>query len=259
MAIITLTTDFGRKDYYVSAVKGAILNVTPNVTIIDISHEISSFNILEAAYIVKCAYPNFPKGSIHIISVESTNHKTCNYIVVQYKENYFIGPDNGVISLILEGNYDIAYEISQNEDDAGLDSFPLKTVYSKIAGFIASGGDLDGLYDKKDKIFELLPINPIVRGVFIQASVIYVDHYGNLILNLTRDMFTEIGNGRPFKIHYMRNDHIDYICASYNDVQVGDVVCIFGENGNMEIAINKDNASALLDLKCGSSIQIEFI
>ena len=89
--------------------------------------------------------------------------------------------------------------------------------------------------------------------------MIYVDHYGNLILNVNRDMFTEIGNGRPFKIYYMRNDFIDYICANYNDVQEGDVVCIFGETGNMEIAINKDNASSLLDLKYGSSIQIEFI
>ena len=259
MAIITLTTDFGRKDYYVSAVKGAILNVIPDVNIVDISHEISTFNILEAAYIVKSTFPNFPIGTIHIVSVESTNHRTCNYIVVEYKGSYFIGPDNGVISLILEGNYDRAYEISQNADDAGLDSFPLKTVYSKIAGFIASGGDLDGLYEKKDTIFELLPLKPIIRGAFIQASVIYVDHYGNLILNINRDMFTEIGNGRPFKIYYMRNDFIDYICANYNDVQEGDVVCIFGETGNMEIAINKDNASSLLDLKYGSSIQIEFI
>jgi Uncharacterized conserved protein len=259
MAIITLTTDFGRKDYYVSAVKGAILNVIPQVTIIDISHEISKFNILEAAYIVKSAYPNFPKGTIHIISVESTNHRTSNYIVVEYRGSYFIGPDNGVISLILEGNYDRAYEISQNSDDAGLDSFPLKTVYSKIAGFIASGGELEGIYEKIDRIFELLPLKPIIRGAFIQASVVYVDHYGNLILNVNRDMFTEVGNGRPFKIYYMRNDYIDYICANYNDVQEGDVVCIFGETGNMEIAINKDNASSLLDLNYGSSIQIEFI
>ena len=259
MAIITLTTDLGRKDFYVGAVKGSILNVIPNANIIDISHEVTPFNVLEAAFILKNAYKDFPKGSIHIISIDSTQRPTNTYVCLKYDGYFFLGPDNGVLPLVLQSNYDKAYEITLAEDNAGLNSFPLKSIYSKIAGFIAQGGELEGIYKEIDELYNLVPLEPVIRDAFIQGSVIYCDNYGNLIVNINRDLFTEVGNGRPFKIHYRRMEYVSYICANYYDVPEGEVVALFGESTYLEIAVNRDRANTLLGIDVGSPIQIEFI
>ena len=259
MAIVTLTTDLGLKDYYVGAVKGALLSVNPDINVVDISHDVSSFNILEGAFILKNVYRDFPKNTIHIISIESTQTSTNSYVCIEFDGYFFLGPNNGIIPLVIGAKHDKAYELPLPEDNSGLNSFPLKTVYTKIAGFLSKGGVLEGIYKPMDDLYKLVPLEPVVREGFIQGSVIYCDNYENLIVNINRDLFTEVGNGRPFKIFYHRMEYISYICASYIDVPEGEVVALFGESGYLEIAINRDKAASLLDIKIGSSIQIEFI
>ena len=100
MSIITLTTDFGMKDYFVAAIKGAIYTDLPDAKIVDITHNISPFNITETAYIIKNAYTHFPKGSIHIIGVDSESNQENKHIAIQLDGHYFIGTDNGIISLL---------------------------------------------------------------------------------------------------------------------------------------------------------------
>ena len=101
MSIITLTTDFGHKDYFVSVIKAALLQEVPNATVLDISHEISPFNHTEAAYILKNAYANFPKGSIHIVGVDSELSPENKHVVLAFDGHFFIGANNGIFALIL--------------------------------------------------------------------------------------------------------------------------------------------------------------
>ena len=100
MAIITLTTDLGLKDHYVGSVKGSILSRFPEASIIDISHQIPTYNIQDAAYIIKNAYPNFPKGSIHIIGIKAEQTSQSSHVIVFSDGHYFISADNGIFSFL---------------------------------------------------------------------------------------------------------------------------------------------------------------
>ena len=100
MSIITLTTDYGLKDHFVGALKGKILSEYPEAQIIDISHDIDPFNIVEASYIIGAAYSSFPKGTIHLIGVDMELNKENLHIVMQWNDSYFIAADNGILSML---------------------------------------------------------------------------------------------------------------------------------------------------------------
>ena len=142
MSIITLTTDFGTKDHFVGAIKGTIYSELPNARIVDISHQISPFNITETAYILKNAYKSFPEGSIHIIGVDSELSIENKHIALYLDNHYFICPDNGVISLLAsEIKPEKIAEI--NIHDRVETSFPVLDVFVKVACHIARGGTLE--------------------------------------------------------------------------------------------------------------------
>src|ERR1043166_9627398 len=111
MPIITLTTDLGSKDHYVGAIKGSIYSLLADVTIVDISHQIPTYNIQDAAYIIRNAYHTFPKGTIHIIGIRSEQTDLASHVIVLADGHYFIGADNGIFSLLLEKGFEKAIEL----------------------------------------------------------------------------------------------------------------------------------------------------
>ena len=140
MSIITLTTDFGIKDFHVSKIKGLLNIELDNPKIIDISHEISPFNIIEGSYVIKNAYKNFPRGSIHIINIDAEKTPDQSHLVVHMDEHYFICADNGITSLISNNiKPTSAYKININ------DSVNLSTIntFVKVASHIYRGGHLN--------------------------------------------------------------------------------------------------------------------
>src|ERR1051326_4797986 len=125
MAIITLTTDLGLKDHYVSAVKGAILSQLPDVNIVDISHLVPTFDIVQAAYILKNAYPNFPPGTVHIIGVNAEASVKTPHIALSVSGHFFIGADNGIFSFLFDRVPDKIVELNIKQDTDNL-TFPIK-------------------------------------------------------------------------------------------------------------------------------------
>lgn len=257
--IITLTSDLKSQDHYVAAVKGVIYSDLPECRIVDVSHEINPFDIIQASFVLKGCYKEYPKGTIHIIGVDSSDAEKVQAIVIENEGQYFIGADNGVFSLLFEGEYDKIYKVVMPDDNSGAYTFLMKEVYAKLAIFIAKGGSLEDICTEVDHIEERLTIQATGNGDMIQGYVMYIDAYRNAVINISLDLFTEIGNGRPFKIHFRPRESIDYICSDYNDVGVGEVVCIFGSLGYLELAINKDKAVDLIGIQVGAPIQIEFI
>jgi len=141
ISFITLTTDFGTKDHFVGAVKGAIYSELENAKIVDITHEISPFNITETAYIIKNSYKSFPDGTIHIIGVDSELSEDNKHIALELDNHFFVCPDNGLISMIAsEINPTKIVEI--NIHDRIESSFPVLDVFVQVACFIARGGNL---------------------------------------------------------------------------------------------------------------------
>lgn len=274
MSLITLTTDFGTKDHFVGAVKGAIYSELDNAKIVDITHEISPFNITETAYILKNSYKSFPAKTIHIIGVDSELSDTNKHIAMELDNHFFICPDNGLISMIAS-EIQPTKIVEINIHDHIETSFPVLDVFVKVACFIARGGSLT-VIGKEINTFKILKeIQPQINDsqTQITGGVIYIDNYGNVITNITKKLFEEIGKGRQFKIKVGRYSFTK-IYAKYNEITNnastnpsaydGSKLAIFNSAGNLEIAIYRSNiktvggAASLLGLEYRDPVIIEF-
>lgn len=275
MPIITLTTDFGEKDHFAGAVKGAVYSELENVKVVDISHSVSPFHIAEAAYIIQNAYKNFPKGSIHIIGIDSELHPENAHIAVYLDGHYFICANNGIISLITSTVYpEKVVEINIPEWTSK--DFPVLDVFVKAACHIARGGTLDVIGKEITGLRELKGIKPVVANNDSQliGNVIYVDNYGNVITNITKSIFESVGKGRPFTIT-ARRVKFQKIFSKYSDVinfdlppekrdKDGKELALWNSSGYLELALYKSNpqtmgsASSLFGLYFRDTVTVDF-
>ncbi len=264
MAIITLTTDMGLKDHYVAAVKGAILSQFPGAQIVDISHQVKPFDNAGAAFTLGNAWAEFPKGSIHIVGVNPEADGRTAHLVVRHEGHYFIGADNGLFSLLFEGQPQEAFELTMKLD-ADHRSFPVKNVFVKVACHLARGGTPDVIGRRVERVRELIGFQPAVDASAIRGKVVHVDGYGNLVTNIRRKLFEEVGHGRAFRIGFAsKEDEITQLHTTYGEVPDGEKVAFFGSNGLLEIAVNKGaeghggGAARLFGAREGSPVRVEF-
>tara|TARA_R110002050_G_scaffold74772_6_gene160327 strand:- start:93932 stop:94825 length:894 start_codon:yes stop_codon:yes gene_type:complete len=276
MAIITLTTDFGEKDHFAGATKGAIYSELPDVRIVDISHSVSPFSIPEAAYIIQNAYKSFPKGTIHIIGIDSEINPENKHIALKLDDHYFICANNGIMSMICS---EVVPEkiVEINIHDKIQTSFPVLDVFVNVACHIARGGTLEVI---GKTIKEIKPIKNIVPYVNddksqIIGNIIYIDNYGNVITNIKRSFFETIQKGRAFEIS-ARNNKFKKVYNKYSDIvnfetpeenrqDEGRGLVVFNSGNFLEIAIYKSNsstvgsASSLMGLALMDTVSVNFV
>jgi len=275
MSIITLTTDFGTKDHFVGAVKGAIYSELPDAKIVDITHEVSPFSITETAYILKNSYKSFPKGTIHIVGVDSELSDSNKHIAIALDDHFFVCPDNGLISMIAS-EIQPSKIVEINIHDRIESSFPVLDVFVQVACFIARGGNLTVIGKEISEFKKIVEIQPKTNELQdkIIGGIIYIDNYGNVISNISKKMFRDIGKGREY-IVYARKHSFSKIFNKYNEVVSNDSysnqqyeghkLAIFNSAGYLEIAIYRSNldtvggASTLLGLGYRDAITIDFI
>lgn len=275
MPIVTLTTDFGEKDHFVGAVKGAIYSELDTARIVDISHSVSPFHITEAAYIIKNAYHSFPKGSIHIIGIDGELTPENKHIAVELDGHYFLCANNGIISL-LASEIRPSKIVEINIHDRVSNSFPVLNVFVKVACHIARGGTLDVIGKSISELKELKDIKPVVNpeGTQIIGNVIYIDNYGNVISNISKSLFEKIGKGRSFRIaartanfsrvynHY--SDFINFDLPREKRDEDGEKIALWNSSDYLELAIYKSNprtvggASTLFGLDYWDTVTISF-
>ncbi|MBD80725.1 MAG: hypothetical protein CL840_17555 [Crocinitomicaceae bacterium] len=258
MSIITLTTDLGLKDFYVGALKGSIYKQFPEAHIVDISHDISKFNIMEAAFVIQNAFFEFPKGSIHILGVKAEQTLDSVHVAVEYKDHIFLAADNGIFSLFLEEPPSKIFELTVRSSSP-FPTFPTKDVLAKAACHLARGGTLEVIGKPMKELKELNTYKPVLEGNTIVGSVIYLDSYGNAVTNITQSLFESFGKNREFTIiTKVSGYNIKTIRDNYHDVNGGERLAIFGTNGHLEIAMNIGVAGKLMGLKINDNIKIEF-
>ena len=255
MPIVTLTSDFGSQDYYLPMLKGAILTQASDIQIIDISHNIKTYDIVQAAYIFKNAWKSFPKGSIHLISVNNFYQASCEYLLYESDGHYFIAPNNGLFSLIFSDLPEQAYLLPPPTQDA---SFPLIECYAIGIGKIAKGTPIEEIGEQSANILERITLSPVISPNQLKGSIIHIDHYGNAIVNIHKQLFEEIRNGRAFQLFFKRHDAITNLHTNYQEVGVGELLCLFNHAGYLEIAVNMGKASTLFGLELEDTIQIDF-
>ncbi|MCT8341148.1 SAM-dependent chlorinase/fluorinase [Flavobacteriaceae bacterium TK19130] len=275
MPIITLTTDFGEKDHFAGAVKGAIYNELENVRIVDISHSVSPFHITEAAYIIQNAYRSFPKGTVHIVGIDAELTPENKHIAVYLDGHYFICANNGIISMLTS---EIKPEkiVEINIHDRLESNFPVLDVFVKVACHIARGGTLEVIGKSMEELKEITGIRPVVNKEANQiiGNVIYIDNYGNVVSNITKSLFEKIGKMRSFQI-VARRAKFSTIYANYSDAinfntpkekreEDGKKLAIWNSSNYLELAIYKSNpstvgsASSLFGLEYRDTITVNF-
>lgn len=258
MAIITLTSDWGTKDYYAAAVKGTILSKLPHAIIVDITHEIEAFNVSQAGFTLKNCFRCFPPGTIHIIAVDTIESANNPHIVVKAEGQYFISTDNGIFSHVLDGKYDEAVCIDVVQD-SDFFTFATRDRFAKVAVMIANGEPLSNIGEPR------LGLNPggtfcaVARENTIEGVVMHIDSYGNLITNISKELFDKERRGRSFTIMVKGDLYtVDEISDSYLDVDVVDLVAIFGTHGYLELALNKAQLASLFGIELSASIIVVF-
>ncbi len=274
MSIITLTTDFGLKDHFVGALKGKILSEYREAVIVDISHDIDLFNISEASYIIGSAYANFPKGTVHLIGVDAERTKENKHIAMQWNDHYFICSDNGILSILTQKIVPQKIVEINIHDRFGEEATEMD-VFVKVAAHIARGGLLNVVGRDINEIKKINQLQPVLSNdnSTIKGYVVYIDHFGNCVTNLTKRLFKDVGRGRDYEITF-NNKVIKSIKNGYSDFTVnerfslkdyeGEKLALFNEAGFLEIAIYRSNPStvgtarSLLGLKYRDVVNIVF-
>jgi S-adenosylmethionine hydrolase len=274
MSIITLTTDYGLKDHFVGALKGKILSCYPEVPIVDISHHVDLFNITEASYIVGAAYGSFPQGTVHLVGVDAELTKDNRHIAMLWNGHYFICADNGILSLLTEKIIpekivEINIHDRLPEGSSDMDAFVT------VACHLAKGGLLNVIGREITEIKQIYDLHPVVApdNNAIRGCVVYIDHFGNCITNLTKRQVKDVAKGRDFEISFSTKT-IKAVKHSYSDFTVnerfslkdyeGEKLALFNEAGFLEIAIYRSNpstvgtAKTLLGLKFRDVVSVIF-
>ena len=253
MAIVTLTSDWNKDDFYVAAVKGSLMSRCPDVSLVDISHQVPAFNIAHAGFLVRNSYRHFPDNTIHIIAVKCEGSEKHPFVAVQYNDHYFIGTDNGIFGLILDEG---PVECVRLESVVG-DSFPECSVLLNAACDIVLKKKFSQLGKPYRELYRQLPMLPAIDEGRINGSVVYIDSYKNAITNISRSLFEQIGKGRPFEL---QGNHfrLHKINSAYNETSSGEILALFNSMGLLEIAMYDGNAADLLNLDVTSSVRIRF-
>lgn len=257
MNLITLTTDLGVTDYYAAIAKGQLYSALPEAKVVDVTHEIPKHDIQRTAFVVKQTWRNFPKGTIHIVAVQSLESERVSLVACAHEGHFFVCADNGIIPIFLGSQPESIVQLDLGKTQ--MPSFPLIGVFVPAAIRLANGEALSKIGKRKSNVQEMLLQSPPIGENHIRANIVYIDTFGNLVTNVTREKFEEVGKGLPFEIQLPQSRlTISRISERYNDVGNSSPLALFGHSGLLEIAISEGSAARMIGLKVNEVIRIEF-
>ena len=261
-ATITLTTDFGLNDHFVGAIKGVILEIAPEAQIIDISHSVQPFDILDGALTVSQAYSYYPSGTVHMVIVDPGVGTARRPVILTGDRHLFVAPDNGVLSLIYDREERISvrhvtadHYFLQNRSN----TFHARDVFAPVAAFLAKGVAPDRFGDEiTDYVRFGAPRPKPVDEHTLRGVVLKVDHFGNLITNITPQDAPQLFEPAPppFKITIGNKAQATRMCTNYAEGGPGEVFGILGSMGFLEVAANRGSASQALGAGKGSEVNV---
>ncbi len=264
-AIITLTTDFGLRDEYVGVMKGVILGRCPEATLVDLSHNIDKQDLKQAAYIIHSAVPYFPAATVHIIVVDPWVGSNRRILLVRSDGQFFLAPDNGILSLILDQGREIeCFEVDCPDLylNPVSNTFHGRDIFAPVAAALASGRAPEDLGRRlKTACVERLNLPQIEvdhEQKSICGEVVRVDHFGNLVTNIHRQAVTDlVGESQvPGLEVEIRGQRIVRVEDCYSAVPLKSLLATFGSRGYLEVALNQGNAAEQLDAGCGTRVRV---
>ena len=260
MSVITLTTDFGEADHYIACMKGVILQIAPATRIVDVTHTISPHNVVHGAFILRQIFDCFPDGTIHVAVVDPGVGSSRRLIAARYGGQIVLAPDNGLVSLIhrdfvlselrvIENSRMFRGEISP--------TFHGRDILAPVAAHLSRGVTLEPVGPIIDRleILNLDEVRPLPDGG-LEGQVLYVDHFGNLITNISSAELGQLGDAGPHMNVHVGPLRVGPLRYTYGDVNPGEIVAIIGSSGMLEVAINQGNAAAQLCAAPGTIVVV---
>lgn len=255
--IITLTTDFGLQDYYVGAMKAVMLNIAPNSRFVDISHEIPPQDIMAGAWVIRNSAFLYPSETVHLVVVDPGVGTDREPIALKIKDQYFVGPDNGIFSLISEDSEYNAVSLDNQEfwRDEHSNTFHGRDIFAPVAAHLSTGVELTKFGKPLDELVTYRWAMPISDTDGVQGWVVHIDRFGNLVTNISQEMIEEAIGDQDCRI-YVGNTILDEIVTTFGSVEESEPAAIIGSSGMLEVVINKGNAEEMLSVQKGASVSV---
>jgi len=256
--IVTLLTDFGSKDHFAGILKGVILNINPSVEIVDISHNITPYNITEGAIILNQAFSYFPKGTIHIAVIDPGVGTDRKPILVVDKNYFFIGPDNGIFGLVYNRLKEFnVFKITNHLFFLKSISatFHGRDIFAPVAAHLSTGVPPSEMGPEITNYKSLSIPLPSIKSKNINGNIIYIDGFGNLVTNIHRRCIQKIKKESSLKIK-IGGKIITKVSPNYQSVSRGNLLALIGSSEMVEIAVREGNACKMLGAKEGDDVLI---
>lgn len=258
MRIVTLISDWSHDDFYTAAVKGALYSKCDNIKVIDITNKIDSFKYTKAAFVLRNAYLHFPKGTIHIIAINSDISEKQPAVCIEHNGHYFLGTENGIFSLLFTNKPDTVIKIKES-DLIKNTTFPELTVFANAAINLINKETAASLGEEIQSKIRPMQFMPGFDDNIITGNAIYIDSYFNVFTNVSKELFSEVGKNRDFTIAIKSDSYsINKISKNYNEVEVGEMVGLFNSLNLLEISQRNGRLAELLDIKLNSPVTIKF-
>jgi S-adenosyl-L-methionine hydrolase (adenosine-forming) len=259
--IITLTTDFGLNDHFIGTVKGVILSIVPEAVIVDISHSVQAFDVLDGALTISQAYSYFPVGTTHVVVVDPGVGSERRAIIASTERHYFVAPDNGVLSMVFEREERMwVRQITAQHYflQPRSDTFHARDVFAPIAAYLAKGVDPEKMGEEiQDYVKFASPKPKAINENTLRGVVLKVDRFGNLVTNITPQDAPMLFEEHPqdFKIVVGKKE-INSMQKIYANARPGELFGILGSMGYLEVAANRGSAYQLIGSGKGTEVMV---
>ena len=259
--VVALLTDFGTRDHYAGTLKGVVLSVCPDATLVDIGHDIPAHDVVAGALELSACYRYFPIGTVFLVVVDPGVGSSRRGIAADVGDYRFVAPDNGVLSAVFrESPPKKVVELTERKYSRPTVSrtFEGRDRFAPAAGFLAKGVALVSL-GKSVKDFQTIDLpEPSIAGTELIGEVVRVDRFGNLITNIDRRAFEQFTGGMSIEV-VVAGKEIARIVATYADAPPGELCALFGSTDHLEVAINAGDAAATLRLARGAAAKVRLV
>ena len=259
--LVTLTTDFGTSDHYVGTMKGVVYNINSAALVVDISHAVQSYDVLDGALTIAQAYSYFPAGTIHVVVVDPGVGTARRPILARSEKYFFVAPDNGVLSLIFDREEQVS--VRQITSDHYFlhpvsQTFHGRDIFAAVAGWLSKGVEFANFGNEiSDYVRFRMPAAKRAENGRVQGVVLKVDKFGNLVTNITPQDIPQLFAPQPpaFKILIGKHE-VTTMRTSYAEGPSGEVFGILGSMGFLEISMNRGSAARILNVGKGAEVVV---
>jgi S-adenosylmethionine hydrolase len=257
--MITLTTDFGLKDPYVAEMKGAILSISPNATLIDVTHEVEKFDVRMGAFMLASAAPYFPAGAVHLAVVDPGVGSERRTIVVQTKQAFFVGPDNGILMLAAqEQGIQRIHELSNPKFMLPMVSWTFhgRDIFAPAAAYLERGVEASEFGPQISN-----PVCPSFGSVersngCIKGEILHIDGFGNIVTNISGG---EVAEAKMVELKLSEASLRIAVAKTYAQTRLKDAVVLVGSHGFLEVALNQASAAKKFIVKAGDKVEVSLL